>query len=168
MDARDGVMVCGIDGSAGGQRALQWAVDEAERRGCRLRVVTAWSWDGLESGSPISSPAEARRRATDVQNDSLNSVVGQRLELAVERQVREGRPSEQLCEAALDADLIVLGSHGHGAFHDALVGSTSLHVIRHAPCPVVVLPDPRRADREHKRVEHRHHLARPQGVGPMF
>lgn len=168
MDVRDGVIVCGIDGSAAGQRAMEWAVDEAERRGCRLRVVTVWAWDGLESGSSISSPAEARRRAADIPNDSLDTVVGRSLELAVERQVLEGRPSEQLCGAALDADLIVLGSHGHGSFHDALVGSTSMHVIRHAPCPVVLLPDPRQADREHKRVERRHRMARPQGAGPMF
>ncbi|MEI8412827.1 MULTISPECIES: universal stress protein [unclassified Kribbella] len=168
MDVRDSVIVCGIDGSAAGQRAVEWAADEAERRGSRLRVVTVWSWDGLESGSSISSPAEARRRAGEIQSDSLNSLVARSLELAIERQVLEGRPSEQICEAALDADLIVLGSHGHGGFHDALVGSTSLHVIRHAPCPVVLLPDPRRAEREHKRFEHRRHLTRPQGASPMF
>lgn len=86
----------------------------------------------------------------------------------MERQILEGRPSEQLCSAALEADLIVLGNHGHGAFHDALVGSTSVHVIRHAACPVVILPDPRLAEREQKHARSRHRLARPQGTAPMF
>lgn len=167
MDARRAVIVCGIDGSAAAQRALEWAVDEAERRGCRLRVVTVWSWEGLEPGTSTQSLEEARQRAVETQNGSLDLVLDRSTKLTVERHVREGRPSEQLCEAALDADLIVLGSHGHGAFHDVLVGSTSVNVIRHAPCPVVLLPDPRRAEREHKRLEHRR-LTRPQGASPMF
>jgi nucleotide-binding universal stress UspA family protein len=167
MGATDGVIVCGVDGSEASQRAIEWAVDEANRRGCRLRVVTVWSWEGLEPGTSRQSLEEVRQRAVEVQEAALNSVLDRSARLTVERHVREGRPSEQICEAALDADLIVLGSHGHGAFHDVLVGSTSVHVIRHAPCPVVLLPDPRRADREHKRLEQRR-LARPQGAGPMF
>ncbi len=48
MDGREHIIVCGIDGSAAGQRALEWAMDEAIRRHCKLRVVTAWGWDGPE------------------------------------------------------------------------------------------------------------------------
>ena len=165
MDARECVIVCGIDGSEGGRRALEWAVAEADRRGCRLRAVTVWSWD---AGTATISPGEARNRAVELQNETLATVVGQRLELAVERRIAEGRPSEQVCAAAEDAELIVLGSHGHGAVHDALVGSTSQHVIRHAPCPVVVLPDLRSAEREHKRAHAHHRLAQQQGTAPMF
>lgn len=40
----------------------------------------------------------------------------------------------------LHPDLIVIGSHGHGALHHLLVGSTTQRVIRHATCPVVVVP----------------------------
>lgn len=147
MDRPDRVIVCGIDGSAAGRRAAEWAADEARRRGCRLRAVTVWSWDGLKSGTMISSPAEARRRAEDIQHEALDAVVGGRLDPPIEGQIVQGRPSEQLCRAALDAELLVLGSRGHGAFPDAL-GSTSQHVIHRAPCPVVVLPQPRPAQRD--------------------
>jgi nucleotide-binding universal stress UspA family protein len=167
MDVRDCVIVCGVDGSAAGQRAVEWAFDEAGRRGCRLRAVTVWSWDGPDYGTTINSAEQARKRAVDVQDTVLTTVVGDRQEPVVERQILEGRPSEQLCHAAFDAELIVLGSHGHGAIHDALVGSVSLHVIRHAPCPVVVLPDPRRLKHEHG-LASRHRPASPQGTGPMF
>ncbi len=167
MDTPDRVIVCGIDGSPAGQRALDWALDEARSRHCRLRAVTVWSWDGIESTNAAGSPAEARHRAEEVLHRSLDSALGASLEPEVERLVVQGRPSEQLCTAALDAELLVMGSHGHGTVHDALVGSTSLHVLRHAPCPVVVLPDPRHVDREVRRA-HRHHLDRPQGAGPMF
>jgi nucleotide-binding universal stress UspA family protein len=40
----------------------------------------------------------------------------------------------------LHADLVVLGSHGHGALHRALLGSVSAGVLRHAPCPLLILP----------------------------
>jgi nucleotide-binding universal stress UspA family protein len=168
VGGHDCVIVCGIDGSVAGQRAVEWAFDEAHRRGCRLRAVTVWSWNGPDYGTTISTPAEARRWAVDIQNEVLDKVVGERREPEVERLILEGRPSEQICGAALDAELIVLGSHGHGAFHDALVGSTSQHVIRHASCPVVVLPDPGRVEREHKLTASHHRPARPQGGAPMF
>lgn len=42
------------------------------------------------------------------------------------------------------AFLIVMGSHGHSAFHDLLVGSTTGGVLRRASCPVVVVPTPRK------------------------
>jgi nucleotide-binding universal stress UspA family protein len=38
------------------------------------------------------------------------------------------------------ADLIIIGSHGHGAFYDLLVGSVTQGVIKGAHCPVVVVP----------------------------
>jgi nucleotide-binding universal stress UspA family protein len=167
MDAREHVIVCGIDGSPAGQRALEWALDEARRKDCRLRAVTVWSWDGLEAPGAASSPAEARDRVADLQNRILDEAVGE-AGVEVERLVVAGQPSEQLCLAALDAELIVLGSHGHGAAHDALVGSTSQHVIRHATCPVVILPDPRHAEREAKRAHAKHRIAPPQGAAPMF
>ena len=41
----------------------------------------------------------------------------------------------------LDADLIVIGSHGHGSVYKTLVGSVSEGVIRKADCPVLIVPD---------------------------
>ncbi|MFI7067341.1 universal stress protein [Kribbella sp. NPDC050124] len=168
MTGRDCVIVCGIDGSAAGLRAVEWAFEEAHRRGCRLRAVTVWSWNGPDYGTTINSPDEVRKRAVKTQNEVLEKVVGERRELEVERLILEGRPSDQICWAALDAELIVLGSHGHGAFHDALVGSTSQHVIRHTSCPVVVVPDPRRVEQEHKSAASHHRQIRPEGGAPMF
>jgi nucleotide-binding universal stress UspA family protein len=169
MDAREHVIVCGIDGSPAGRRALDWALDEAHRRNCRLRVVAVWSWDGLESGSATSSPAEARRRAEEVLNRGLDEALAMLADPPeTERLALEGRPSEQLCFAALDAELLVLGSHGHGPIHDTLVGSTSQHVIRHATCPVVILPDPRHVKRELKRVRTGRGGVTSPGPGPIF
>jgi nucleotide-binding universal stress UspA family protein len=61
--------------------------------------------------------------------------------------IDSGTPmSNILAEAEkLHADLIVIGSHGHGSFYNLLVGSTTAEVVKSAKCPVLVVPDPRRA-----------------------
>jgi nucleotide-binding universal stress UspA family protein len=51
-----------------------------------------------------------------------------------------GRPGPAICQlaTALGATAIVIGSSGRGGLRRAMIGSTSDHVVRHAPCPVVV------------------------------
>jgi nucleotide-binding universal stress UspA family protein len=53
--------------------------------------------------------------------------------------VLEGHPAPVLLELAKDADLLVVGSRGHGQFTGMLIGSVSEHVVSHASCPVVVV-----------------------------
>lgn len=149
MDGQERVIVCGVDGSAASQRALAWAIDEAVTRGCSLRAVTAWAWDGVEDLGAAPNAAEALSRAQAIQDKAVDSAIASVENTTdVERLLPRGVPSEALCHAAVDAELLVLGSHGHGQVHDKIVGSTSQRVIHHATCPVVVLPDPRHADRE--------------------
>ena len=61
---------------------------------------------------------------------------------------RTGSPVALILEQARTsaADFIVIGSHGHTAFHDLLVGGTASGVLKHAPCPVLIVP-PVRAGR---------------------
>jgi nucleotide-binding universal stress UspA family protein len=55
-------------------------------------------------------------------------------------QVVEGHPAEALLHAAAGAELLVVGSRGHGTFAGIVLGSVSQHCVQHAPCPVVVVP----------------------------
>lgn len=168
MDEREHVIVCGVDGSSGSQRALEWAIDESVRRGCSLRVVTAWFWDGVEALGAASSPAAALEGARKTQEAALSqALAGARSAPQVERVTPRATPSEALCSASLDAELLVLGSHGHGAVHDKLVGSTSQRTIHHASCPVVLLPEPRRVEKELARAKgRRHSAAAPSAASP--
>jgi nucleotide-binding universal stress UspA family protein len=54
----------------------------------------------------------------------------------------EGFPAKEIVVQAksLEADYVVMGSHGHTAFYDLLIGSTTSGVLKKAPCPVVVVP----------------------------
>ena len=59
----------------------------------------------------------------------------------------QGMTADKILEEAAQnkADLIILGSHGHGALHHVLLGSVSEGVLKKAPCPVLVVPSVRRA-----------------------
>ena len=171
MDGRDRIVVCGVDGSPASQRALEWAVAEAGYRGCRLRAVTAWSWDGVEGMMAAGGPADARGQAESVQRKALMAAMESIDDSPeVERRLVRGRPSEVLCIAGLDAEMLVVGSRGHTTMHGVFVGSTSQRVIRHASCPVVVMPDPQHVEHERKHIRRRQQrppVERPTAA-PMF
>ena len=68
-------------------------------------------------------------------------------ELSVATKQVNGPPVIEILDAAMinDAAYIVMGSHGHNAFYDLLVGTTTHGVLRKATCPVVIVPPPQRA-----------------------
>lgn len=141
------VIVVGVDGSEGGRRALRWAVDQARVWGAAVRVVAVWSWDGIESLPPVAgSPPEERARTAKLVSreiDELPAAIRDGVPISVE--LVEGRAADVLSSAASGADLLVLGSHGHGRVWHAVAGSVSEECVRKAACPVVIVPVPRPA-----------------------
>jgi nucleotide-binding universal stress UspA family protein len=139
-----GRVVVGYDGSAGARLAAELAVEEARRRAATLTVVRVWH------GDPIAAPpgaggqfADDMRRAAEEELAGAVSALeieGVRLELLT----LEGNAPRRLEEVAREADLLVVGSRGHGALASTLLGSVSLHCVLHAPCPVLVVPPTRR------------------------
>jgi nucleotide-binding universal stress UspA family protein len=57
--------------------------------------------------------------------------------------VADRHPAEALVDLSADADLLVVGSRGHGGFGELLLGSVSHAVALHAVCPVVIVPSQR-------------------------
>ena len=134
-------IVVGVDGSEGGRRALQWSVHEAAARGGAVQAVTAWRWD-LDDRTV--DPERERERAEQMLASEVESLRGfDRAAVSIATEVVEGRAAEVLSAAARDADLLVLGSHGHSRVRHTVLGSVSEECISKARCPVVVLPVPR-------------------------
>jgi len=67
--------------------------------------------------------------------DAISAAVGPDSAVTVRPQVVQGHPAQVLLEAADGADLLVVGSRGHGGFESALLGSVSQHCVHHARCP---------------------------------
>lgn len=136
-------IVVGVDGSEDSDRALRWAVREADRRGGTVQAVIAWVWDGIDRAVITKThPSEERAAAEQAIAHSVAAVSAAHPGVAVASEVIEGRPYKVLTQAAKDADLLVVGSHGHGRLHHAVVGSVAEECIRAAVCPVVVVPVP--------------------------
>jgi len=149
-------VVVGVDGSPGADRALRWAAEEAALRGARLRIVHAWRVPLLEAipapyvvglpAPPVDQEAVGesyRVRASKVLEDAVGRVLGSDQGAEIEETLVEGPPAAQLLRAAQDADMLVVGSRGHGGFAGLLLGSVSQQVAHHAPCPVVIVPEPK-------------------------
>jgi nucleotide-binding universal stress UspA family protein len=142
-------IVVGVDGSEGGRRALAWAVEEAAAWGAPLVAIHCWSFPvmaaptGLAPMPAVSDAEELSAGAQQVLDRVVDEVLGARTDVHVERQLIEGPAAETLLEAAKDADLLVVGSRGHGGFVGLLLGSVSQHITHHAPCPIVVVPPPK-------------------------
>lgn len=140
-EARGRVVVVGLDGSKSSSKALEWAAAEADLRGARLRAVRTWA---LPSFAELPYPTPASLAQVPIQaraalHNQLSEVLGPDRASLVEAVVREGRPAEALIDAAADADLIVVGSRGHGGFAGLLLGSVSSQVVHHAHCPVTIV-----------------------------
>jgi nucleotide-binding universal stress UspA family protein len=140
------MIVVGVDGSPSSRAALRWAVRQAVLTGGTVNAVTAFQVPAGMTGyawgqGPVGFDDAAEREA-DARKalDAVISEEGVPTEShQVTAQVVYGHPAEVLMDAAADADLLVVGSRGHGAFAGALLGSVGQYCAHHAQCPVLII-----------------------------
>jgi nucleotide-binding universal stress UspA family protein len=133
-------IVVGVDGSEGGRRALTWAVREAALRGGAVHAVTAWRWDDpAHISGPLAPADQLQNDAEDVLLREVTAVPN-RTGVTISTQAIEGRAAEVLGAATGDADVLVVGSHGHSRVRHIALGSVSEECVERAQCPVVILP----------------------------
>ncbi len=136
-----------IDGSEAANLAVDLVADAAWPSGTAILVAEAVEFGGGLFGGP--DPALAMIQADTLEAElrvaAKLTVDGARAQLerpdfTVECAVLRGRPAAAIIDRARDmrADLIVVGSRGHGTIESMLLGSVSAEVIDHAPVPVLV------------------------------
>jgi nucleotide-binding universal stress UspA family protein len=140
-------IVVGVDGSPASQEALAWSIRQAELTGASVEAVIAWhdpvAIGGLPHG-PVAVLEQAAfgEFAATVLSASVREISAHSM-VTVNPVVKHGNAAQALLDGAAGADLLVLGSRGHGGFAGALLGSVSQHCAQHAPCPVVIIRGPR-------------------------
>ena len=147
-------VVVGYDGSASAGAAVDWAAAEAARRGSTLALVHSTDVTGVLVGPenvsswlvvPYQDTVARRVLAVPHEDAVARRVVEEGMARARKTttevvDVSEvGGAARVLTRASETADLLVVGSRGHGSFTGALLGSVAFAVTARASCPVVVV-----------------------------
>lgn len=135
-------IVVGVDDRPSSLAAAAWAGREAVVRRAPVRIVHAVPRFVVDV--PVAPPGADEAAKALLAEAALRARAGQpRVEVATE--VADGAAEDVLCERAADARLLVVGSRRRAPLAGLLLGSVSMHVVTHAPCPVVVVGEHGRA-----------------------
>lgn len=137
-------VVVGVDGSPASLNAVVWATHEAKLRNSEIEILHSWSMPFVVDPMammPMMFPVEEMvTDAKKVVAAAAEIVTGIDPKVQVSTRIERGSASEHLITAGKSADLLVVGSRGHGGFAGLLLGSVAQQVANHATCPVVIVP----------------------------
>lgn len=135
-------ILVGIDGSQGGQRALECAADLAALSGAQLLIVSVE--EKLPAYAATVGEVEdeeryAHRYFSQIQRDARH--LAEARGISVQSEVVPGHPAVSLARLAAEqgCDLIVLGHTGHSKLHHLFLGSRADRVVERAHCAVLVV-----------------------------
>lgn len=141
-----GAVVAALDGSHRDTAVIDWAAAEARAVSVPLHLVHA-----VDLGTPLSAYGElltspdivdrVEREAMRVVTSAQERATTANPDLAVTTALPTGAPAGALLNASDDAQLLVVGSARKSRAERVVLGTTSLSVVAHAPCPVVLVPD---------------------------
>ncbi|MFF2572634.1 universal stress protein [Streptomyces sp. NPDC058084] len=131
-------IVAGVDGSPESLAAADWAAREALHRGLPLRLVHAWRWEPLDLPL-LQDPTEQQQAARGVLREAESAVAERHPELPLSAEVLGDTPVAALLDTTKHAELLVIGSRGHGAVAGFLLGSYGQQIIADAEVPVVAV-----------------------------
>jgi nucleotide-binding universal stress UspA family protein len=135
-------IVAAVDGSDSSLSALRWAIRQAGLTGAAVDAVAAWHYPVSSYGYvPVGDAGDYdfQKITEKVLSDAISSSLEPGSDVRVRSHVTEGHAAQVLIDASDGADLLVVGSRGHGGFTEALLGSVSQHCVHYAHCPVVVI-----------------------------
>ena len=131
-------IVVGVDGSPESLLALKWANTLAPTLGATITVLVAWHLESMY-GPYASADWDPEYTAQEVMETALVQAFGDTPPEGLTTKIIRGQPAKVLLELATSAQLLVVGSRGHGGFAGLLLGSVSSACAEHATCPVLVV-----------------------------
>jgi nucleotide-binding universal stress UspA family protein len=134
-------IVVGVDGSARGQAAIEFAFVTASRWKARLvAVVGVRPHAGPVASHPVDPPD--RSKAAGMLADRLSGWRTKFPDVEVTEVIASGHPADVLAEHAEGADLVVIGGRGHGVVTGTLLGSVARTILHHVDRPIAVVHQP--------------------------
>jgi nucleotide-binding universal stress UspA family protein len=132
-------VVIATDGSESGRRAVDTAIDLADKFGAEIHALYVVDQSRVE-GLPEDLHDEVER-ALETQADESLDDVKERTGRDIVTAVREGRPAAEITAYAreVDADVVTTGTRGRDGEHSFLLGSVAEHVVRTCPVPVLTV-----------------------------
>jgi nucleotide-binding universal stress UspA family protein len=121
-----------VDGSVPSRAALAWAVRQARLTGAVVEAVIAWE---IPSTYGLTIPVggfDFEGTAAQVAADAIAEVSSPDEPAKIRTKVVQGHPAQVLLDASAGAELLVIGSPGHGGFVEAMLGSVGQHCVHHA------------------------------------
>ncbi|MFI7538981.1 universal stress protein [Streptosporangium sp. NPDC049376] len=134
-------VIVGTDGSPAATAAVEWAADDAARKGATLKIVCVrepWASD-LPFRDTTGFSGALSRHCDEVLTAAAGRAGRRAPQIEVITNQVIGAVIERLKDEAENADTLVLGSRGTGGFAGLLLGSVGLGVAGHVACPVVVV-----------------------------
>jgi len=137
-------IIVGVDGSPSSTAALEWAARYADAKHATLQAVLAWHYPSAAGLPPVGHTPEPVRSQVEqsryeILDKAIESACRELPAIQVDRRVVYGHPAQALIDESRSADLLVVGSKGHGGFTGMMLGSVSTHCVHHASCPVTVV-----------------------------
>jgi nucleotide-binding universal stress UspA family protein len=131
-------VIVGVDGSQPSRHALQWAQFMAHVLSAEIDAVAVWDISAVMADAWVDDWNPEKETATQL-HTIVTEVLGPEPPVPVHEIVRRGSAAGELVQASKNAQLLVLGSRGHGGFHGLLLGSVSSTSAAHAHCPVLII-----------------------------
>jgi nucleotide-binding universal stress UspA family protein len=132
-------VIVGVDGSESSVAALRYAADLAPKLGLAVYAITVWNYPSLYGGYYPQLDWTPEHDAERIVKNAGEEVFGTAAPEWFATRTRRGRPAEVLIEESERAEMLVVGSRGHGGFAGLLLGSVSAACAEHAHCPVLVV-----------------------------
>jgi nucleotide-binding universal stress UspA family protein len=133
-----------VDGSPSAKAGLRWALRQSRLTGATVDAVIAWQTPTVPTAYAVGpvlveEEGDFEEAAVKTLEAAINDVAGPADSSRIHARVARGNPARVLLDAAAGADLLIVGSRGHGALASTLLGSVSQHCVHHAHCPALVV-----------------------------
>ncbi|GAA4618777.1 universal stress protein [Saccharopolyspora hordei] len=132
-------VLVGVDGSEESVRALRWAAKHVSDVGGIVHAAMIWH-QPVQFGYRLPTPdKELEQRARTLLDGAVERIKSEFPKVDLRARLIRGHVVNEMVALSKQADLLVVGNKGHGAFAGMMVGSVALKLVHHAACPVVVV-----------------------------